>query len=607
MRLIYLFILALATLGANAENLTTKAKVMSYNIRNGRGINNDANIARTAGVIMASNADVVAIQEVDSMTVRSGGKFILGELAGLTSMFATYAPAIDYDGGKYGLGILSRVQPISVERIPLPGREELRVLLVAEFKDYIFMATHLSLTAEDQTLSLEIIRAQAARYAKPVILAGDLNFKPDSEQFKKLSESFTILTDTRKQTFPADKPQECIDYIAGYAGSQFTARVQSSEVVNAPIESDHRPVAAELTIGKILRTNPYLQNPIDKGITVLWQTNVPTYSWVEWGADSTKLNRTHTLIAGQVISNNMLHRIRLNGVEPGVKYYYRICSREIASYGAYKKIFGGTYTSPFYEFRTPAAGETDFRAIVFNDLHQRYATMDALMKVVGGEKYDFVVFNGDVVDDPATESRAIGSISYFNDAVGASTHPVVYIRGNHEIRGAFSMSFTTLFDYVGGQSYGAMNWGDTRIVMLDCGEDKPDDHWVYYGLNDFTAFRKDQLAFLKKEHRSKEFLSAKKRILIHHIPLWGNDDKYNPCLDIWGAELIGKPYSFTLNGHTHRQAFHPRGSEQGNPFPVFIGGGPEKGATVMVITKKGNRLTLECFDASGKVVASLVD
>jgi hypothetical protein len=38
--------------------------------------------------------------------------------------------------------------------------------------------------------------------------------------------------------------------------------------------------------------------------------------------------------------------------------------------------------------------------------------------------------------------------------------------------------------------------------------------------------------FLKKELASKEFKKAEKRILIHHIPLYGNDYK-NLCEDLW--------------------------------------------------------------------------
>lgn len=39
---------------------------------------------------------------------------------------------------------------------------------------------------------------------------------------------------------------------------------------------------------------------------------------------------------------------------------------------------------------------------------------------------------------------------------------------------------------VENKTYDSFNWRDTRIVMLDCGEDKPGSHWGYYDLNDFT-------------------------------------------------------------------------------------------------------------------------
>lgn len=112
------------------------------------------------------------------------------------------------------------------------------------------------------------------------------------------------------------------------------------------------------------------------------------------------------------------------------------------------------------------------------------------------------------------------------------------MRGNHEIRNAYSIGLRDHFDYVGDKTYGSFNWGDTRIVMLDCGEDKTDDHWVYYDLNDFSQLRNEQVGFLKKELAAKEFKKAKKRILLHHIPLYGNDGK-NLCAELW-TKLLEK-------------------------------------------------------------------
>lgn len=137
-------------------------------------------------------------------------------------------------------------------------------------------------------------------------------------------------------------------------------------------------------------------------------------------------------------------------------------------------------------------------------------------------------------------------------------------------------------------------------MILDCGEDKPDSTWVYYGMNDFTKLRKDQVEFLKKELASKEFKKAKRRVLLHHAPIYGLGEYYNPSLELWGPLLKNAPFDVSVNAHTHRFAYHPRGT-QGNSYPVVIGGGyrPE-GATVMILSKKGDNLTLKVLDINGK-------
>ena len=114
-------------LGACTQRQTT-LKFMSYNIRNGRGIDNVQDLGRVAEIINRTAPDIVALQELDSVTGRMAGRFIPGELGEMTGMHARFCRAIDYDGGAYGVGLLSRDEPLAVRRIPLPGREESRVL-----------------------------------------------------------------------------------------------------------------------------------------------------------------------------------------------------------------------------------------------------------------------------------------------------------------------------------------------------------------------------------------------------------------------------------------------------------------------------------------------
>lgn len=153
-----LFIICACGIGATAQTL----RVMTYNIRNGIGMDEKADIMRTAEVIRRHGADIVAMQEVDSCTNRSDCTDIAKQLAEATGMHATFVPAIDYDGGRYGVALLSRTQPVSIRRIPLPGREERRTAVIAEFPEYAVCCTHLSLTPDDQIASVGIDRGPAA-------------------------------------------------------------------------------------------------------------------------------------------------------------------------------------------------------------------------------------------------------------------------------------------------------------------------------------------------------------------------------------------------------------------------------------------------------------
>lgn len=600
-----LIIAILFVFSAQAQNTL---KLMTYNIKNANGMDDVCNFQRIANVINNASPDVVAIQEVDSMTKRSGQKYVLGEIAGRTQMHAYFAPAIDFDGGKYGIGLLTRQVPVRLQTIPLPGREEERALVLAEFEDYIYCCTHMSLTEEDRMESLKIVKSFTTPYKKPLFLAGDMNAEPESDFIKELQKDFQLLSNPKQHTYPAPEPKETIDYIAALKSNANGFALISARVLNEPVASDHRPILVELRTAekanKIFRTKPYLQNPVGNGITVMWETTVPAYCWVEYGTDTTQLKRARTIVDGQVVCNNYLHKIRIDGLQPGQKYYYRVCSQEMLLYQAYKKVFGNTAQSSFSEFTLPTTDTDSFTAVVFNDLHQHTQTFRALCKQIQNVDYDFVVFNGDCVDDPVDHNQATAFISELTEGVHGDRIPTFFMRGNHEIRNAYSIGLRDHYDYVGDKTYGSFNWGDTRIVMLDCGEDKLDSHWVYYGLNDFTQLRNEQVDFLKKELSAKEFKKAKKRVLIHHIPLYGNDG-VNLCADLWTNLLEKAPFNVSLNAHTHKYAFHPKG-ELGNNYPVVIGGGYKMdGATVMILEKKKNDLKIKVLNVKGEILLDI--
>ena len=81
-------------------------RILTYNIRNCIGMDGKTDFNRVADVIMAINPHAVSLHEVDSVTRRMEGADVLRILAEKAGMYYRYGPAISFQEGKYGKGIL---------------------------------------------------------------------------------------------------------------------------------------------------------------------------------------------------------------------------------------------------------------------------------------------------------------------------------------------------------------------------------------------------------------------------------------------------------------------------------------------------------------------
>jgi endonuclease/exonuclease/phosphatase family metal-dependent hydrolase len=240
-------------------------RVMTYNIHIGKGMDGKTNLGRVANVINAADVDVVALQEVDVRTRRSGVESNqLTELSAMTGMYGVFAKVRDFDGGQYGQAVLSR-RPIAEMKVhkllgdaagPQEQIEE-RIAVVTTIPqdgplpDLLFVGTHLHHVGESHRLkqSAEVNRVLADHIAKrepAVILLGDLNATPDSQVMKRMRETWDDPTADAGMTFPADKPDRKIDYVLLPKGHGW--KVVSARVVDEPVASDHRPVVVELRL-----------------------------------------------------------------------------------------------------------------------------------------------------------------------------------------------------------------------------------------------------------------------------------------------------------------------------------------------------------------------
>lgn len=230
----------------SAEKKESSIRILSYNVRNCKGLDNVTDYKRIADIITRISPDVVALQELDSATTRSNGIVALNELAGYTNMYKSYSASIVFQGGKYGIGILSKTEPMNQKVVALPGREEKRSLLIVEFKEYIFCCTHLSLTEEDRVASVNIINDAVKGNSKPVFLAGDFNSVPGSSVIKDIETGWSMVNNPQIPTIPADNPQKCIDFIFVDKSNGQTFHTKQTKVEQEPVASDHLPVWADV-------------------------------------------------------------------------------------------------------------------------------------------------------------------------------------------------------------------------------------------------------------------------------------------------------------------------------------------------------------------------
>lgn len=369
----------------------------------------------------------------------------------------------------------------------------------------------------------------------------------------------------------------------------------------------------------LIQTTPYLVAPTQTSMAVMAVTRDDSRGSVEFDTDQEAVTtgkarrRMYAYDDGIVTANSKVHKVLLDNLQPGTTYYYRFAAEKVIKYSTTEKLFSGPAYSRVYSFTTPNDTNTDFTILMLNDLHrnQSAAAREKTQSIIKGLDYDLVVFNGDCLDDVETIDDLVVWLNHYNTYAGTSNIPGIYQRGNHETRGAMSFLLKHYVDYiVDGVSYGAINWGDSRLLFLDQGEDKWDSHGDYKDMAYYEPYRKEQIPFVEEEVASNAFKNAARRIMFCHIPLHSTVMKtsghYNPGLTYWGAALNDANIDISLSGHLHKWEYVGTGESAWTPkntYPEFIGGGPEAAKfTITLLEKRGTALTLRALDSDGNEV-----
>jgi endonuclease/exonuclease/phosphatase family metal-dependent hydrolase len=235
-------------------------RVLVYNIHAGKDAAGEGNLERVAGLIRETGADLVLLQEVDRGTRRSGGVDQLAVLERRTGRVGAFGKTLDYQGGEYGIAVLSRWPvardtlirlPVEPAQVRAGGSREprgvLRVRVDAPSGRLEVLNTHLDASPDGahrrQEVETVLRVAEELRAGEAaVLIGGDLNAEPGSPTVGRLAgtgwvDGWRACGEGDGRTYPADEPSKRIDYLfLEPGGSCAAARVLATEA------SDHRPL-----------------------------------------------------------------------------------------------------------------------------------------------------------------------------------------------------------------------------------------------------------------------------------------------------------------------------------------------------------------------------
>lgn len=238
----------------------TPLRVLVYNIHAGKDAKGVDNLARVAQIVRDTKADVVLLQEVDKGTTRSGNVDQVAELTRLTGYHGVFGKTLDYQGGDYGIAILSRWAITKDTLIHLPveppqfrsnvsyePRGALRVVIASPLGLLRVVNTHMDASREDtyrlqEAKTLLAIGGALRDSTGTTLIGGDLNSEPGSAVIALFAPASwrDVFRECGKRSglsYPADVPVKRIDYLMMTGATRCTF----AEVLNTDA-SDHRPV-----------------------------------------------------------------------------------------------------------------------------------------------------------------------------------------------------------------------------------------------------------------------------------------------------------------------------------------------------------------------------
>lgn len=325
----------------------------------------------------------------------------------------------------------------------------------------------------------------------------------------------------------------------------------------------------------ILRTKPAVYAVGDK-YQIMVPVNGSSLMWVEVG-DKKYFDHSNGIIRSEVD----LHKMEVPACELDEAGSYKICWRKVIKRKAY---YSETEDVECAEYKFYPVPKTGAKAYHISDAHgfidQPIRAAKTFEKVAGG--MDFLILNGDITD-ANDKPEDFDNIYEIAARLTGGEKPVVFSRGNHDMRGLFSEKFELFTPSLNGKTYYTFRLGSIWGLVLDCGEDKVDECNEYGNTICCEPFRREETEYIKElisnaENHYKAD-GVKHRCIISHFTF---TRKHKPQFNIeqelykeW-SDLIKENIApdVMICGHEHIIEYALPGDVNdmlGHPCPLVVG------------------------------------
>ncbi len=294
--------------------------------------------------------------------------------------------------------------------------------------------------------------------------------------------------------------------------------------------------------------------------------------WVEIGDDS-----FYDESNGIMRSLCSTHRVKVPMAVLDSEKKYTVCERKIVDRKPYFPITENTVKTEFEFYPIPY---DNIRVYHVSDTHNRVDEPVRAAETFGN--IDLLVMNGDIPDHSG-EVKNFDTIYEIADKITHGKIPIVFARGNHDMRGYHAEEIAEHTPNQNGNTYYTFRLGSIWGLVLDCGEDKADEHPEYGFTVACHQFRKRQTEFIKSviDNAENEYAAdgVKHKLIVVHNPFTHRlSEPFDIEQDIFSewSQLIKENISpeLMLCGHLHRVTVFAVGSDMdnyGQACPVIVG------------------------------------